>query len=171
MDVVEPSTPSGYLTQRDLVKLGAIVKAHCELWAVEADVTERRTAAKKALGSIWVIASGLVGFAVVRIGYLKDDTWLFVMGLVTLYFVASQTIRAWGVERDVRHEFADVRSRLWQMKYQWLSLGGTEDHLGAIYSIWMVDPGFESESYKEGWQKIQADIAERLTSKDMNLNS
>jgi hypothetical protein len=132
---------------------------------VEADVTERRAAAKNALGSIWVIASGLIGFAVVRIGYLKDDTWLFVMGLVILYFVVSQTIRAWGVERDVRHEAEDVHSRLWQMKYQWLSLGGTEDQLGAIYSIWMIDPVLQSESYKESRQKIAAEIAERLASK------
>jgi|GEM_PF-5377320 len=145
-----------------MIKLDAIVSAHRELWALEADVTGRLAEAKKALGSIWVIASGLVGFAVIRIGYLHDDNWLVVMGMVVLYFVASQSFRAWGAERDVRHEHEDVRRRLWDMKYQWLAVGGTEDHLGTLYSIWTVDPEFESESYREGWCKIKADITERL---------
>jgi len=160
---IKAPTPSRErLPQRDLVKLEAIVSAHRELWEMEAEVAERLASAKASLGNIWTIASGLAGFAIIRVGRQQDDNWLVVMGSVILYFVASQTFRAWAAERDARHAFEDVRRRMWDMKYTWQSMGGTDANLGALYSIWTIDSELNSDSYRDGWSRIKADIAERI---------
>lgn len=155
-------TTEKVLVQADLFRLESIAMAHRELWSLEADVSERLAEAKRTLGNVWVIISGLIGFAVLRFGQQKEDFWMMGLGGVILYFVASQTFRAWAVERDVRHESEEIERRLWDMKYRWLATGATEAQLGALYSLWTIDPEFRSENYQEGWRKIAADVAERL---------